>query len=510
MMNPAHPPALVVDSVRKSFGTTHALRGVSLTVAAGEVHALIGENGAGKSTLMKILSGAHAPDGGTMELDGRPYRPATPHDARLTGVAMIYQELNLALHLPAWENIVLGSESVRAGWIDRRASRGRARAALAQLGHETLDLDRPAGAFGVAEQQVIEIARALLVRPRVLILDEPTSSLTPADAARLFDVLARLRAQGVAVIYISHFLEECRRIADRFTVLKDGETAGTGPMADTPLERIVKLMTGREVKDLYARTDHAPGEVVLEAEELRTGPRLRRASVRLQAGEILGLAGLIGAGRTELVRAVFGLDRLASGAVRIAGAPPGRATPRDRWAQGVGFVSEDRKEEGLMLARPVADNLTATKFAALGRWGWIHPSRQGAAARRWINELAIRCRDGAQPVGELSGGNQQKVAIARLLEHPARILLLDEPTRGIDVGSKAQIYPLIGRLAAEGRAVIVVSSYLPELLGLCDRIGVMCRGELVAVRPRSEWNEAEIMRVATGSGEAAAAEPRGT
>jgi len=506
MTNPKsnRQPVLRLAGIRKSFGATQALRGVSLEVAAGEVHALIGENGAGKSTLMKILSGAHAPDAGTLELDGRPYRPANPHDARLTGVAMIYQELNLALHLPAWENIVLGAESVRAGWIDRRAGRERARNALAQLGHEGLDLDRRAGAFGIAEQQVIEIARALLVRPRVLILDEPTSSLTQADAARLFDVLGRLRAQGVAIIYISHFLEECRRIADRFTVLKDGETAGCGVMADTPLDRIVNLMTGREVKDLYARTSHTPGEVVLEAKELSNGPRLRRASLRLRAGEILGLAGLIGAGRTELVRAIFGLDRLEAGAVRIVGSPPGRATPRDRWAQGVGFVSEDRKEEGLMLARPIADNLTATKFASLGRGGWIDSSRQSAAARRWITELAIRCRDGAQPVGELSGGNQQKVAIARLLEHPARILLLDEPTRGIDVGSKAQIYQLIGRLAAEGRAVIVVSSYLPELLGLCDTIGVMCRGELVAVRPRSEWNEAEIMRVATGSGEAAA------
>jgi ribose transport system ATP-binding protein len=343
----------------------------------------------------------------------------------------------------------------------------------------------------------------------VLILDEPTSSLTQADAARLFDVLGRLRAQGVAIIYISHFLEECRRIADRFTVLKDGETAGCGVMTDTPLDRIVNLMTGREVKDLYARTSHTPGEVVLEAKDLSNGPRLRRASLRLRAGEILGLAGLIGAGRTELVRAIFGLDRLEAGTVRIVGAPPGRATPRDRWAQGVGFVSEDRKEEGLMLARPIADNLTATKFASLGRGGWIDSARQSAAARRWITELAIRCRDGAQPVGELSGGNQQKVAIARLLEHPARILLLDEPTRGIDVGSKAQIYQLIGRLAAEGRAVIVVSSYLPELLGLCDKIGVMCRGELVAVRPRSEWNEAEIMRVATGGGNPNANEKRG-
>ena len=502
---PARPPALVVDSVSKAFGATHALRGVSLAVAAGEIHALIGENGAGKSTLMRILSGAQSADSGVMELDGRPYRPANPHDARRLGVAMIYQELNLALHLTAGENIVLGAESARAGWIDRSGCRKRAREALAQLGHEGLDLDRPAGSFGIAEQQVIEIARALLARPRVLILDEPTSSLTQADAARLFNVLGRLRSQGVAIIHISHFLEECRLVADRFTVLKDGETAGTGVMAETSLDRIVNLMTGREVKDLYARTPCPPGGISLEVEGLRRGPRLRRASLRVRAGEILGLAGLIGAGRTDVVRAIFGLDRLESGAVRVAGAPARDATPRDRWAQGVGFVSEDRKEEGLMLSRPIVDNLTATKFAAFGRGGWIDRTAQRAAARRWISDLAIRCRDVEQPVGELSGGNQQKVAIARLLEHPARILLLDEPTRGIDVGSKAQIYRLIGRLAAEGRAVIVVSSYLPELLGLCDTIGVMCRGQLVAVRPRPQWTEAEIMRVATGGGDTVAA-----
>ncbi len=491
-------PVLRLTGVRKSFGATQALRGVSLEVAAGEVHALIGENGAGKSTLMKILSGAHAPDAGAIELDGRPYRPATPHDARLTGVAMIYQELNLALHLPAWENITLGAESARAGWIDRRTGRERARAALAQLGHGELELDRAAGAFGIAEQQVIEIARALLSRPRVLILDEPTSSLTQADTERLFSALARLRAQGVAIIYISHFLEECRRIADRYTVLKDGETTGTGPMAGATIARIVTLMTGREVRDLYPRTEHVPGKVVLEAADLRRGPRLRRAGLQLRAGEIFGVAGLIGAGRTELVRAIFGLDRLESGKVAVVGAPRGRGAPRDRWAQGVGFVSEDRKEEGLMLSQPIADNLTVTKYAALGRRGWIDAGRQLEVARRWIGELGIRCRDSAQPVGELSGGNQQKVAIARLLEHPARILLLDEPTRGIDVGSKAQIYELIGRLATEGRAVLVVSSHLPELLGLCDTIGVMCRGELVEMRPRSDWTEETILHAATG------------
>ena len=491
--------ALRLTGIAKSFGATLALRGVSLEIAPGEVHAVIGENGAGKSTLMKILSGAHPADAGAMELGGQPYAPTDPHDARLKGVAMIYQELNLALHLSAQENILLGAESARAGWIDRAASRQRARAALAQLGHESLDLAKPAGSFSIAEQQIIEIARALLTNPRVLIMDEPTSSLTQADTERLFAAIGRLRAQGVSIIYISHFLEECRRIADRFTVLKDGETVGSGEMKNASLDHIVTLMTGREVKDLYPRSDHALGGVVVEARAVASVPRLKRAALQVRAGEIFGLAGLIGAGRTDLLRAVFALDELEAGEVVIVGAPDRRATPRRRWAQGVGFLSENRKEEGLMLSQSIADNLTLTKPEAFGRFGWISARRQQAAADRWIAELRIKCRDAGQTIGQLSGGNQQKVAIARLLEHPARIFLLDEPTRGIDVGSKAQIYELIGRLAAGGKAVVLVSSYLPELLGLCDTIGVMCRGELTAVRPRAAWTEAEIMRAATGS-----------
>ena len=491
--------ALRLTGITKSFGATRALRGVSLELAPGEVHALIGENGAGKSTLMKVLSGAHRPDAGTMELAGRPYAPTDPHDARLTGVAMIYQELNLALHLSAQENILLGAESARGGWIDRRASRERARSALAQLGHDSLDLDRPAHAFSIAEQQIIEIARALLTHPRVLIMDEPTSSLTPADTERLFAAIARLRAQGVGIIYISHFLEECRRIADRYTVLKDGETVGSGPMAGASLDHIVTLMTGREVRDLYPKSEHALGAVVIETRDLAAPPRLRRASLQVRAGEIFGLAGLIGAGRTDLLRTIFALDDRAAGDVVVLGAGSAGATPRSRWAQGVGFLSENRKEEGLMLSQSLADNLTLTKHGAFSRFGLLSSRRQRAVARHWIGELSVKCHDPAQPIGQLSGGNQQKIAIARLLEHPARIFLLDEPTRGIDVGSKAQIYRLIGDLARAGKAVVVVSSYLPELLGLCDTIGVMCRGELTAVRPRAEWTEAEMMRVATGS-----------
>lgn len=503
---------LRLTGLQKSFGATRALRSVSLTIAPGEVHALIGENGAGKSTLMKILSGAHAADAGTMELSGQSYQPENPHDARLKGVAMIYQELNLALHLTAQENILLGAESTRWGCVDQATSRARAQTALEQLGHGGLALDRKAGDFSIAEQQIIEIARALLLQPQVLIMDEPTSSLTQADTEKLFATISRLRAQGVSIIYISHFLEECSRIADRYTVLKDGETVGSGAMKDATLDHLVTLMTGREVKDLYPRTPHQPGDVVLA---VKTAVLARFAgrnissgqgastqptsSLQVRAGEIFGLAGLIGAGRTDLLRAIFGLDVLSRGEVCLIGAPAHAATPRDRWQQGVGFLSENRKEEGLMLNQSIADNLTLTKMNSFGRGGWVQPSRQQRAAQHWVDALRVKCRDSGQTISELSGGNQQKVALARLLEHPAQIFLLDEPTRGIDVGSKAQIYQLVSELAAAGKAVVIVSSYLPELLGLCDTIGVMCRGELTAIRPRADWSEADIMRAATGS-----------
>ena len=489
---------LRLEGISKAFGATRALKSVSLDVAAGEVHALVGENGAGKSTLLKILSGAHGPDTGTMELEGRPYSPSGPSDARERGVAMIYQEVTLAPHLSVRENILLGAESSRLGWIDQARSRERAQGALAILGYDHFPLDRATGEFTIAEQQVIEIARALLLKPRVLIMDEPTSSLTKADTEKLFEVIGRLRAQGVSVIYVSHFLEEFQRICDRYTVLKDGETVGVGSMRETGIDQLVSLMTDRQVADLYPRVARKLGAPVLEATGLERLPRLKPTTFSLRNGEIFGLAGLIGAGRTDLVRAVFGLDRAAAGQVAVFGSPESHPTPRRSWARGLGFLSENRKEEGLMLNLPVRDNMTLTKLGTYGRLGWISHARQASAARRWVTELAVKCSGVDQAVGELSGGNQQKVALARLLEHPATILILDEPTRGIDVGSKAQVYEIIGRLAAAGKSVILVSSYLPELLGLCDTIGVMHRGSLVAVRPRDEWSEPELLRFAVG------------
>jgi ribose transport system ATP-binding protein len=491
-------PRLRMTGVAKAFGATRALKSVSLEVAPGEVHALIGENGAGKSTLMKILSGAFPADAGMIEVDGEPFQPENPQHTRDSGIGMIYQELTLAPHLSVEENILLGREPAHWGWLNRRRRREQARDALAELRHETIPLDQPVHRCTIAEQQIVEIARSLVSEPRVLIMDEPTSSLTQVDTENLFQVITRLKQRGVSIVYISHFLEECQRISDRYTVLRDGETAGSGAMAGANLDDIIRLMVGREMEDIYPEMPHAIGKPVLELRSVAGEKKPRHASLTLREGEILGIAGLIGAGRTEMLRACFGLDRIHDGSVAVFGRDTTHATPPERLEEGIGLLSENRKEEGLMLNRSLADNLTFTRLKQLGRFGFIHGREQRARAEFWIDQLSIRARDVSQTVAELSGGNQQKVALGRLLNHEAKIFLLDEPTRGIDVGSKAQIYQLMGRLAAEGKSIIFVSSYLPELLGVCDTIAVMCRGKLSAAKPASEWTEHAIISAAIG------------
>jgi ribose transport system ATP-binding protein len=495
-------PRLAMRGIVKRFGATLALDGVDLTVAPGEVLALVGENGAGKSTLMKVLSGAHPPDAGTLELDGAPFRPATPLAARRAGIAMIYQELSLAPHLTVEENIVLGLEPHRFGWVRGREVRTAALGALRHFEHPDLRPDRRVAGLPVAAQQLVEIARALASGCRVLVLDEPTSSLTAGDAARLFAVIRDLKAQGIAVVYISHFLEEVRQIADRIAVLRDGRTVGGGLAATLATRQLIALMVGREVTELYPRSPRTRGEVVLELDSLAGRVRPERASLTLHRGEVLGIAGLMGAGRTELLRCVFGLDAVRKGRVRL-GTYVGPASPAARWRQGVGLLSEDRKQEGLALSLSLADNVTLSRLEHLGPGGLVLPRRQAEATRRWIERLGIRCLSATQRATDLSGGNQQKVALARLLQHDVDVLLLDEPTRGIDVGAKATIYRLIDELAsgAGGRspkAVLMVSSYLPELLGVCDRIAVMCRGRLGPARPVAAVDEHSLMAEATG------------
>lgn len=490
---------LTMSQVRKSFGATLALRGVTLSVGPGEVHALIGENGAGKSTLMKILSGACLPDSGAVELDGKPFVPESPAHARASGIAMIYQELTLAPHLSVEENMLLGAEPSHWGWLRRSRRREMARTALAELQHGSIPCEALAGELTIAEQQVVEIARALLGSPRVLIMDEPTSSLTQVDTTNLFRVIRELKRKEVSIIYISHFLEECMALCDRFTVLRDGESVSTGDMAGTTLNRIIRDMAGREISEIYPRAPHALGDVVYEWKGLTGLKKPRDVSLRLRAGEILGVAGLVGAGRTESLRAAFGLDPLSSGTVMVEGRPQESLSPRENLAAGVGLVSENRKEEGLMLARDLADNLSMTRFAPFTRGCFVSRRRQHENARTWMDRLSVKAAGPGQCIGELSGGNQQKVALARLLHHDAKILLLDEPTRGIDVGSKAQIYRVIAELASSGKAVVFVSSYLPELLGVCDRVAVMCRGMLKEIRPVEQWTEHSIMAALVGA-----------
>ena len=501
------PPRLEMDDVHKRFGATVALAGVSLSVAPGRVHALVGENGAGKSTLMKVLSGAIQADRGSLRLDGRPYRPRNPLDARRAGVAMIYQELSLAPHLTVEENILLGMEPTAFGFVRRGEVRRRAVEAIRFFDHPEIRPDVQVRRLTVAAQQLVEIARALAVGCRVLVLDEPTSSLTQQDVERLFDLIRRLKAQGHAIVYISHFIEEVRRIADRVTVLRDGEAVGTGDAGELTAGQIVSMMVGREVKDLYPRSKRTPGEPILEIQDLAGATKPAAATLTLCRGEVLGIAGLVGAGRTEMLQAMFGLAPLRGGTIRVA-AYTGPASPRTRWKQGAGVLSEDRKAEGLALSRTVADNVTLSKLGGFGPLGLVLPGRQAAAAERWIERLDIRCRGAGQRVLDLSGGNQQKVAVARLLQHDVDVMLLDEPTRGIDVAAKAAIYQLIDDLArgADGRepkGILMVSSYLPELMGVCDRIAVMCRGRLGPAHPIAEVSEEQLMLEATGQGDAA-------
>jgi ribose transport system ATP-binding protein len=486
-------------SVRRSFGATKALKGVELSVVPGEVMALVGENGAGKSTLMKILSGAIPPDEGKMFLDGADYIPGNPLHARKSGVAMIYQELALAPHLSVMENILLGIEPTRGPLMNWRETKRRATAALAEVGLRDVSPEIEVRKLSIAQQQLVEIARAVALECRVLVLDEPTSSLAAKDIEKLFALIRKLKAKGISIVYISHFLEEVRAVCDRFTVLRDGETVGCGVTAETENEKIIALMVGRNVEDLYPRSARTPGEVVLEVNALGGLQKPLTASLQLRRGEVLGISGLVGAGRTELLRAIFGLNRVTRGEIRV-GQFSGTASPQRRWAQRVGFVSEDRKMEGLALGLSIADNLTMSRLGGLGPLGLVMPSRQRDACRPWIEKIPIKCQGPAQRISGLSGGNQQKVALARLLHADVDVLLLDEPTRGIDVGSKAQIYQLIDELATRGKAVLLISSYIPELLGTCDRIAVMSRGTLVETRSRAEWNEHALLAAALGQG----------
>jgi len=498
--------------VRYPGATTEALRGVDLDVAPGEIHALIGQNGAGKSTLLHVLGGVVRPSRGEVFVRGLPFAPTGPADARHRGIALIHQELALAPHLDVEANVVLGIEPVRGPFLDRRRARARAQEVLAALGRADVPLGARVRDLPPPVRQLVEIARSVVLGADVLLLDEPTSSLSRQEIEPLFALLRRLRDQGKALVYISHALDECRALATRFTVLRDGEVAARGDLAATSDAQLVQAMVGRDVATMYPRGPRVPGDVVLRVDGLRlasSGSAAAAAgaevSFTLRRGEILGIAGLVGAGRTELLRAVFGLDAARGGGVRV-GALIGGATPASMWRQGVGFVSEDRKGEGLALRASLADNATWPRLDRVG-WGpFVLGSRCRAAARALVQRLGIRCESVALPVRTLSGGNQQKVALGRLLFAGCDVFVLDEPTRGIDIAAKAEVYRLLDDLVTGAAdpsrppaAVLLVSSYLPELLWLCDRIAVMRRGRLGPARDASTLDEASLVAAATGS-----------
>ena len=489
---------LRMEAICKHFGATRALSGVSLELRNGQVLGLIGENGAGKSTLMSVLSGAHLPNEGSMDLAGSKYAPRGPRDAQLAGVAMIYQELNLAPDLTVLENITLGQERSKWGVLDREKNRQLARAALERLGHADLPLDVSVRRLSVGMQQVVEIARALVSQAKVIVFDEPTSSLARTDVERLFETIDRLRREGLGVIYISHFLEEIRRVCDSYVVLRDGKSVASGMLAGTSEAEIVSLMVGRGIDELYPQVPHTPGDTLLSISELSGLAKPQDVSFELRRGEILGIAGLVGSGRTELVRSIFALDKVRSGRVRVGTIFP-RDTPHARIRAGIGFVSENRKQEGLALGRSIADNVTYSRLAPYSRAGWLNLNRRQAAVTGWMDRLEIKSSSPESAVDSLSGGNQQKVALARVLHQQADVFLLDEPTRGIDVGTKATVYRLIGELAARGQAILFVSSYFQELLHVCDRIGVMSRGRLRDIRSASDWTEESLLSQAIAS-----------
>jgi ribose transport system ATP-binding protein len=489
-----------LTNTSKRYGATVALDRVNFQLLKGEVHALIGENGAGKSTLMNVLAGATKPDAGSMTLEGRPYKPSSPLDARRHGMALIHQELSLCPHLTVAENILLGIEPARAGWYDHQAARRRTLEVLESFHHPEIRPERRVSELSVAARQVVEICRAMAARANIILMDEPTSSLQRQDVDHLFSLIRRLRQDGVSVIYISHFLEEVREIADRYTVLRDGRSMSTGSLDSTSDEELVAQMVGRPVETLYPHRQSPPSpEVILEVRHL-VAPGVKHASFELRRGEVFGIAGLMGAGRTELVRALFGLEPIESGTVlmRSKPVPLGSASPSRRIAQGFGYLSEDRGGEGLALSLSIADNITLTRFSTCSQMGWLNVTRQREQTIDWIKKLSIKAGHPSQPARALSGGNQQKVALARLLHQDVDILLLDEPTRGIDIGSKAQIYEVIAGCAGAQKAVLFISSYLPELFGMCDRLAVMSRGRLSPSRPISEWTPESVLQTAIG------------
>ncbi|MBG7043714.1 sugar ABC transporter ATP-binding protein [Pseudomonas aeruginosa] len=490
-------PLLSIRGVGKTYAQP-VLAEIDLQLFGGEVLALTGENGAGKSTLSKIVGGLERPGAGSLELLGRPYAPGSRREAEALGVRMVMQELNLLPTLSVAENLFLHDLPRRAGWIDRRRLRAAAREAMAQVGLEAIDPDTLVGDLGIGHQQMVEIARNLIGDCRLLILDEPTAMLTAREVDMLFEQVERLRERGVAIVYISHRLEELARISQRIAVLRDGRLVCVEPIERYDADQLVTLMVGRELGERFDLGPRQTGAPLLRVERLSRRGKVHEVSFEVRAGEIFGISGLIGAGRTELLRLIYGADRADGGQV-LLGDPPQRLSlrsPADSVRQGVALITEDRKGEGLLLDQSISANLALGNLPALARHGVIDRRREEALARRQVEALRVRCADTAQAVGELSGGNQQKVVIGRWLERDCQVLLFDEPTRGIDVGAKFDIYALLAELTRRGKALVVVSSDLRELMLICDRIGVLSAGRMVDTFERDAWTQDALLAAA--------------
>jgi rhamnose transport system ATP-binding protein len=488
-----------VQGVSKAFSGTRALEGVTLQFRAGEVHAVCGENGAGKSTLIKIITGAHAPDSGTIAIDGQVVERLDPSTSRAMGIAAIYQQPALFADLTVAENIALRLE--RGGplrivrWGERRK---RAKALLDRIG-ANISPEARVGTLTMPQQQLVEIASALGGEARLLILDEPTASLSDREVENLFRVLRDLRAQGVGMIYISHRLEEIARVADRVTVLRDGKNVATLPVQDVSRSELIRMMVGRELSVVFPKTEVKLGDLVLETRALSCGQSgVRDVSLAVRAGEILGLAGLVGAGRTELARVLFGLTPADGGQILLRGSPVTIDDPSRAVRLGIAYVPEDRRRHGVILEMSVAANTTLAVLGQISRAGWIDFVRERAVAESFVRRLGIKTSSIASPVANLSGGNQQKVALARWLASEPSVIILDEPTQGVDVGAKSEIHRLMGELASRGLAIVMISSELPEILAMSDRIAVMHAGSVVGVLARAEATQERILAMALG------------
>jgi ribose transport system ATP-binding protein len=495
----AASPSLLLTG--RGIGKTYAtpvLAGVDFELHAGEVLALTGENGAGKSTLSKIVAGLVQPTGGALALAGAPYAPASRQDAERLGVRMVMQELSLVPTLSVAENLLLGHLPARLGFIRREALNEAAARQMALIGLQDVDPRLPVSALGVGYQQMVEIARSLVGECRLLILDEPTATLTSREIAHLFRQIELLKARGVAIVYISHRLDELQEVADRVMVLRDGRHIDTRPMRDLTQADIVRSMVGRDVHEGLDRDVRPRGKRALAVRGLTRGSVVRDVSFDLHAGEVLGLAGLVGSGRTELLRLIDGADRKDSGEVLLgASTVPAKITsPVHAVRAGIGFVTEDRKSQGLLLPQPVRVNATLANLGAVSRRGWLQRAEERAEVERLRDLLRVRSDSIEQPVDQLSGGNQQKVVFARWLHRGCDVLLLDEPTRGVDIGARADIYAQMDKMAAAGKALLMVSSDLRELMSQCDRIGVMSAGRLVRIFERGEWTEHLLLEAA--------------